>query len=168
MFRPDSYHFITEWAVEGTLCDVASILRDVEAFPRWWRPVYLSATILDPGASDGVGRIVEFKTRGFLPYVLRWRIRVVESREPYGFTCSASGDLIGTGAWDLRQDGTWVRVRLDWRVRARKTVVRLLSFALRPLVARNHAWAMAKGQAGLQAQMRAGIMIDTYGSSSIC
>jgi hypothetical protein len=151
---PSYFEFVTEWTVEGDLVDVVSIFKEVEAFPRWWRPVYISAKIVDPGEPDGVGRTVEFTTRGFLPYVLRWFIRVVESREPYGFTFDASGDLVGTGVWDLRQDGKYVKIRLDWKVRARKPLVRLFSFPLRSIFSRNHRWAMAKGQEGLQAELR--------------
>ncbi len=147
------YEFVTEWTVEGTLGEVNSVLKDVEAFPRWWRPVYLSSRITDPGEPDGVGRQVEFLTRGFLPYVLRWQLRVIESREPYGFTFCASGDLIGVGAWELRPDGSGVKLRLDWKVRVHKAVVKMLSFLLRPLISKNHAWAMAKGQRGLQAEI---------------
>jgi hypothetical protein len=149
-----SYEFVTEWTVQGTLGEVSSILKDVEAFPRWWRPVYISATVLDAGDQHGVGRLVALATRGFLPYVLRWQLRVVESREPYGFTVRASGDLVGVGVWDLRQDGTCVKLQLDWIVSVQKTVVRLLSFVMRPVFSKNHAWAMAKGEIGLQAEIR--------------
>jgi hypothetical protein len=149
-----SYKFVTEWTVQGTLSEVSSVLKDVEAFPRWWRPVYISATIQHPGDHRGVGKVVELATRGFLPYVLRWQLRVIESREPYGFTVCASGDLMGVGVWELRQDGTCVKLRLDWTVSVQKTVVRLLSFVLRPVFSRNHAWAMAKGGIGLQAEIR--------------
>jgi hypothetical protein len=154
MSRRSDYEFLTEWTVEGDIVEVAAVLKDVEAFPRWWRPVYRAAKIVDPGEQNGAGRIVEFTTRGFLPYVLRWNIEVVESREPQGFTFRASGDLLGAGSWELRQDGKYVRIRLDWQVRAEKTVIRVSSFALRSVFSRNHLWAMAKGEEGLQAELR--------------
>lgn len=148
------YRFDTEWTVEGDLPEVASVLKDVEAFPGWWRPVYLSAKIVDPGQLDGLGRTVEFTTRGFLPYVLRWLVAVVESNEPNGFAFRTSGDLAGEGIWELRQDGERVRIRLQWQVCARKTVVRQFSFVLRSLFSRNHRWAMARGEEGLQAELK--------------
>jgi len=154
MSRRSDYEFLTEWTVEGDILEVAAVLKDVEAFPRWWRPVYRTAKIVDPGEHDGTGRIVKFTARGFLPYVLRWIIQVVESREPHGFTFRASGDLEGTGVWDLEQDGRYVKIRIDWRVRARKTIIRVSSFALRSVFSRNHLWAMAKGEEGLQAELR--------------
>jgi hypothetical protein len=154
MSRRSDYEFLTEWTVEGDIVEVAAVLKDVEAFPNWWRPIYRAAKIVDPGDPDGTGRIVEFTTRGFLPYVLRWSIEVVESREPHGFTFRASGDLAGMGVWALRQDGKYVKVHMDWRVRAEKTVIRVSSFALRSVFSRNHLWAMAKGEEGLQAELR--------------
>jgi hypothetical protein len=147
------FEFVTDWSVEGTLAMVNCILKDVESFPRWWRPVYISARMVEPGESDGVGRRVQFTTRGFLPYVLHWDLRVVQSHEPYGFTFASSGDLAGLGAWKLRQDQNRVRLQLRWNVRAEKTAVRAISMISRRLIAKNHAWAMAKGQEGLAAEI---------------
>jgi hypothetical protein len=50
-----SYNFVTEWTVQGTLGEVSSILKDVEGFPRWWRPVDISATVLDAGDQQAWG-----------------------------------------------------------------------------------------------------------------
>jgi hypothetical protein len=147
------FEFVTEWSVEGTLAEVNSILKNVESFPLWWRPVYISAIVTDPGESDGTGRRVQFTTRGFLPYVLRWQLRVMQSREPLGFTFSASGDLVGVGIWELRPDENRVKLRLEWKVRPQKAAVRALSFISRWVISKNHAWAMAKGHAGLQAEI---------------
>jgi hypothetical protein len=147
------FEFVTEWSVEGTLAEVNSILQNVESFPLWWRPVYISAIVTRPGEPDGTGRRVQFATRGFLPYVLRWQLRVTQSREPLGFTFRASGDLVGVGIWQLRPDESRVKLRLDWKVRPQKAVVRALSLVSRRLISKNHAWAMRKGQEGLQAEI---------------
>jgi hypothetical protein len=159
------FEFVTEWTVDGTLAEVNSVLKNVEGFPRWWRPVYISARIADPGEPNGVGRRVEFATRGFLPYVLHWQLRVMQSREPFGFTFGASGDLVGVGVWDLRPDGTRVKLRLDWKVRAHKAVIGVISFISRSMISRNHAWAMAKGQGGLQAEILRQRLVSARSSS---
>ena len=36
-------------------------------------------------------------------------------------------------------------ITFDWKIRADKTLLRLLSFLLKPVFAANHRWAMAKG-----------------------
>ncbi|MDX1547521.1 MAG: SRPBCC family protein, partial [Rhodothermales bacterium] len=132
------YHFVTRWRVEGAVEDVSSVLEDAEALVRWWPSVYLGVEVLEPGDADGVGKVVRLHTRGRLPYTLRWKFRVTESRKPHGWTLVAWGDFIGRGVWTFTQDGPGVDVLYDWRVRADKPLLRRLSFLLKPLFAYNH------------------------------
>ena len=92
-------------------------------------------------------------TRGFLPYVLRWRILITGSRDPFGFDFSASGDLVGQGEWTFRQSEQQVDVELYWKVSIEKAVLKQLSPVLKPLLVRNHRWAMSCGKRGLQAEV---------------
>ena len=50
----NSYHFITEWRVEGTCGEVADVLGDPVALPRWWPSVYLG--VEETRAARFVGR----------------------------------------------------------------------------------------------------------------
>jgi hypothetical protein len=143
----------TRWTVAGRLDEVAAIFRDVEAFPLWWRPVFLKAAIVEHGSADGKGRVADLTTRGFLPYVLRWRILITGSREPFGFDFCASGDLVGCGEWKFRQAERHVDIELHWKVTIEKAVLRQLSPVLKQLLVRNHRWAMACGKRGLQTEM---------------
>jgi len=38
----NEYHFITHWRVEGTINEVADILKAADELPRWWPSVYLN------------------------------------------------------------------------------------------------------------------------------
>ena len=105
----------------GTIEEVADILRNVERLPQWWGAVYLSAAIVEPGDEDGIGRVVAFHSRGWLPYTLRWRGRVVEANRPHHWTIDATGDLVGRGVWTLTQQGPVARIAYDWRVLVEKT-----------------------------------------------
>ena len=49
-----------------------------------------------------------------------------------------------------------VEVTYDWRVRARKPLLRSLSWLLKPLFAANHRWAMARGAESLALELRRG------------
>ncbi|HVE87355.1 MAG TPA: SRPBCC family protein [Myxococcales bacterium] len=149
----NEYEFITRWRVRGTAQEVSDILEDAESLPRWWPSVYLDVKVLNPERGSGVGRRVELHTRGWLPYTLRWSFRIVESRPPEGFVLEADGDFVGRGEWTLRQDGEQVDVIYDWRIRADKPLLRWLSFALKPLFAWNHRWAMARGEESLRAEL---------------
>jgi hypothetical protein len=156
MTTPNEYAFLTRWNVPGDIHTVATILEDIESLPRWWPAVYLDVRTLEPGGPGGVGKLVALHTTGWLPYTLRWRLRVIASRSPYGFSIAADGDLVGRGEWTLEAAGDVVRVVYDWRVRADKPLVRRFSWALRPLFAANHRWAMARGRdsLGLEVQRR--------------
>jgi hypothetical protein len=143
------YHFVTNWRVEGTCGEVADVLGDPLSLSRWWPSVYLDVTELRPPGADGLGRRVSLHTKGWLPYTLRWEFEVVDSRYPAGFTIVANGDFEGVGVWTFVQNGPFVDVRYDWRIRAEKPILRTLSFLLKPVFSANHRWAMARGEESL-------------------
>jgi hypothetical protein len=151
---PDNdYHFVTRWRVPGTVQEVADILFDAADLGRWWPSVYLDVRELNPGDERGVGKEIALFTKGWLPYTLRWSFRVVEQHFPYGFTIEAFGDFVGRGVWTLAQDGPWVDIVYDWKIRADKPLLRWLSPLLRPLFEANHRWAMAKGEESLRLEL---------------
>lgn len=147
------YHFISRWRVEGTCEEVSDVLKDVESLRRWWPATYLDVQVLEEGDANGVGKLVSLHTKGYLPYSLRWQFRVTESRYPYGSTLQAIGDLQGRGIWTFKQDGLLVDITYDWKVHARKPIVRALSLLLRPLLASNHQYAMRRGEESLKLEL---------------
>ena len=149
----NSYQFLSRWRVEGTCGEVADILGDPLAFARWWPAVYLSVDEVQPPDANGVGRCVRFRTKGWLPYTLTWESEIVESRYPHGFALVASGDFDGRGVWTFEQDGRFVNIAYDWRLRAEKPLLRNLSFLFRPLFEANHRWAMAQGEESLTLEL---------------
>ena len=65
------------------------------------------------------------------------------------------GDLRGTGTWTLTPAGDdRTHVRFDWRVFADRPFLRVLTPVLRPVFRWNHAWAIARAQAGLEPYAR--------------
>ena len=137
----------------GAIEDVAAVLADATDLPRWWPAVYLDVRRLAEGDAGGVGAEFDLYTRGWLPYTLRWQFRVTEADPPHGFALEAWGDFVGRGVWTLTQAGADVEVIYDWRLRADKPLLRRLSFALKPVFAANHRWAMAKGEASLRLEL---------------
>src|SRR5579871_5462991 len=114
------YHFVTRWRIEATIEEVSDVLRDVLGLPRWWPSVYLDVKELAPGDANGVGRVLELFTKGWLPYTLRWRFRVTESDRPRRWAIDAEGDFVGRGVWTLVQDGPIADVTYDWTISAKK------------------------------------------------
>jgi hypothetical protein len=149
----NDYHFITDWRVEGSINEVADILKDAEGLPRWWPSVYIDVKTLEPGDENGVGKVVDLYTKGWLPYTLRWQFRVTESRYPYGFSLEAWGDFNGRGIWTLEQTGSAVNITYDWKIRADKRLLSALSFLFKPIFSANHRWAMERGEQSLELEL---------------
>jgi hypothetical protein len=148
----NDYHFVTRWRVKATLEEVARIIADGPGLPRWWPAVYLDVQELEPGDERGLGRVIGLYTKGWLPYRLRWQFRVVEITAR-GFTLEAWGDFVGRGIWTFEQDGEWVVITYDWKIRADKAVLRRFSFIMKPIFSANHHWAMAKGEESLKLEL---------------
>jgi len=149
----NEYHFITHWRVQGTAREVFEILADAPDLSRWWPAVYLDVQQVQPGDSQGVGKVVSLYTKGWLPYTLRWQFRVTEANPPYGFSLEAWGDFVGRGIWTFEQADEWLNITYDWRIRADKPLLRSLSFIFKPIFAANHRWAMAKGEESLRLEL---------------
>jgi hypothetical protein len=148
----NDYHFITHWRVQGTLEEIAEVLADARELPRWWPSVYLEVRELEPGDERGLGKVIDLYTKGWLPYTLRWQFRVSEVGER-SLTIEASGDFVGRGIWTFEQDGAWVDVTYDWKIRADKPLLRRFSFLLKPIFAANHHWAMRQGERSLKLEL---------------
>ena len=129
----NEYHFVTRCRVEGTVQEVSDVLGEATSLPRWWPSVYLAVQEIERGGENGVGRVVELHTKGWLPYTLHWFFRVTESRRPFGFSLQAWGDFEGSGVWTFAEDGRFVDITYDWRIRAEKPLLRYLSFVLKPI-----------------------------------
>lgn len=149
----NDYHFITHWSVAGTIEEVVDILSDATNLPRWWPSVYLRVDQLAPGDERGIGRTVSLYTKGWLPYTLRWQVRVSEVNTD-GFSLDASGDFDGRGVWTFTQQGPNADIVYDWRIRADKPMLRRLSFLMKPFFAANHRWAMAQGETSLKLELQ--------------
>jgi hypothetical protein len=149
-----AYHFVTTWRVAGSISEVKAVLGDGMSLPRWWPAVYLRVDQVDAGGPDGLGAVLDLHTKGWLPYTLRWTLRVTEPITDGGFALEASGDLNGTGVWTFDQDGPEVVVTYDWRVSASKPLLRRLGWLLRPAFSANHHWAMRRGEESLRLELR--------------
>ena len=149
----NDYVFLTEWTIDGPRELIYDIMIDGADLPRWWPDVYLSAEADPPNAAPGVGVKLKLHTRGWLPYTLRWTAETVMADRPGGFTITATGDFEGRGIWTFEPVGNRTHVTFDWRLRAEKPILRTLSFALKPLFAWNHRWAMARGYESLQREV---------------
>jgi hypothetical protein len=108
-----------------------------------------------PGGEHNVGAEFDLFTKGWLPYTLRWRLRIVEV-DPYRrfVVEAAGGDFQGRGVWTFRTEGDEVLVDYDWSVEARKPLLRRWSFLFGRIFAWNHRWAMRRGGESLALELQ--------------
>jgi hypothetical protein len=149
----NDYHFVDKWRVEGELKEVADIIDDALALPRWWGSVYFDVKELEPGGEHGVGRLVSLHAGGWLPYTLQINFRTTDSNYPHGFAMDATGDLEGRGVWTFEEDGLFVNVTYDWTIRANKPIIEKFSFLLKPIFRSNHNWTMRRGEESLKLEL---------------
>lgn len=151
------YHLSTRWVVRAPIEQVWEAIVDTQAWPDWWKGV-VSAEVLDPGAADGIGRRVRYAFRSALPYTLSFDIVLREVRRPRLLLGDASGDLEGTGRWDLIEDGGVTTLACTWHVRTTGAAMSALTPLLRPAFVWNHHLVMRWGAEGLARRLDAPLL----------
>jgi Polyketide cyclase / dehydrase and lipid transport len=156
MMKTASYHFITNWQVEATCEEVYNTLKGTDDLARWWPSVYLDVAVREKGDKDGLGKVVELYTKGWLPYTLVWQFRVtdIDPATHSGFALEALGDFVGRGVWTFEQEGIMCNISYDWKIEATKPILKYLSFIMKPLFSANHLWAMRKGLESLKLELK--------------
>jgi uncharacterized protein YndB with AHSA1/START domain len=139
----------TRWVVAAPIDSVWRVLHDVQAWPSWWRYVR-AVRVLQRGDADGVGARRRFVWATRLPYDIAFDMRTTRVERPRLLEGEASGDLNGSGRWQLRRARGGTLLRYEWRVRADKAWMRWLAPLLRPVFVWNHNAVMRAGEAGLR------------------
>jgi hypothetical protein len=154
MMKSTEYQFVSCWLVDATPEVVYEIITDSARLTTWWPAVYLDLKVLEKGDANGKNKLVELYTKGWLPYTLRWKFRVLETVKPYKVSIEAIGDFIGGGKWTFEPYEDGCKVIYDWRIEAKKPFLRRMSWLLKPAFKANHLWAMRKGEESLKLEIR--------------
>lgn len=141
------YRFLSTWKVPAPIDEVYDVVGDTLRYPEWWGDVFLR--VEGDEGPPRPGRRASVFARGFLPYRIRWSGVVTKADRPNGFAIALSGDFDGSGIWRLAPDGEGTSAELDWRPEVNKPLIRYLTPILRPIFAKNHYWAMDRGQQGI-------------------
>jgi Polyketide cyclase / dehydrase and lipid transport len=154
MTNTSQYHFITNWQVNAKSSEVYEIISDSNRLTEWWPSVYLDVKVLEKGGEGGLSKLVELYTKGWLPYTLRWKFRVVKVGKPNTLEIEAIGDFIGGGKWIFEEDGNGIcNITYDWKIEATKPILKKLSWLMKPAFSANHLWAMRKGEQSLKLEI---------------
>lgn len=101
------------------------------------------------GRPDGIGQKATSRWQGPLGYSLEIAIEAVERVEPNRLKGIASGDLRGSGSWDLTAADGWTTVCFRWDVSPTRPWMVVLVPVARPLFVRGHDHVMEGGAEGL-------------------
>jgi uncharacterized protein YndB with AHSA1/START domain len=142
------YHFRTEIRIDAAPGQVWTVLEDPTAWPAWWRWL-LRAQLLEPGRDDGLGARYRFQFKTALPYTLSFESETVRMSPPSLWEARVSGELAGTGAWEVTEQGGGSLIRYTWLVATTKRWMNLLAPVARPAFSWNHALIMRDFATGL-------------------
>jgi hypothetical protein len=128
----------------ATADEVAAVLADIEAYPRWWPQIRSVRRVTRERAAVEI--------RSLLPYTLRFDLvgepATSGQRE---FLAEMRGDLLGWSRWKIEQQGgDIVRIRFHERAVVEKLGLALLEPVARPAFEFNHGVMMRAGERGLR------------------
>jgi hypothetical protein len=147
------YSFATKWTFNFPIHEVWQVIGDICRYPEIWSD--FRRVKVRVGDGRAVGSIIDAETRGRLPYSLNYTLEVVESDEPHHVLLKSTGDLVGTGRWELRENGpTETRVTYYWKVATTNPILNLLAPLFKGALARNHDEVMARGYDAFSNELR--------------
>jgi hypothetical protein len=142
------YQFETVWRLRAPIDAVWQAIFESEKWPQWWQGV-VQADQLAKGDASGVGTRQRFVWRSKLPYSLAFEMQTTRVEPPKLLEGQATGELEGTGLWELSEFGGLTTAHYTWRVKTTRSWMNLLAPVLRPAFAWNHDYVMAQGAKGL-------------------
>ncbi len=142
------YAFVTTWRIEAPIERVWDAIYHADRWPSWWKGVE-SVVEVAAGDKDGVGSVRRYTWKSRLPYRLIFEMRATKVERPAALEGKATGELEGTGRWQLSQDGTITTARYFWNVHTTQAWMNLLAPIARPIFAWNHDVIMRQGGEGL-------------------
>ena len=125
-----------------------------ENWPGWWRGV-VEVSEVKQGDDLGVGSIRRYKWKSLLPYTLIFNVETVRVEPMAVIEGLASGDLEGSGVWNIWEEGDVTVARYDWQVNTSKPWMNVIAPVAKPLFKWNHDIIMGWGAEGLSKRLNA-------------
>ncbi len=160
------YSFVTTWKFDAPIQAVWNAVADAERYPEWWKYV-VSVERISPGDEQGVGAIGRTTWRTALPYTLSFEGRVTRVEPPHLLEGVATGELEGTGRWELSEDASGTTVRYEWKVRTTRPWMNFVVPLLRPAFVWNHDVLMTEGGEALARRLGARLLQNESGDAAL-
>ena len=148
------YAFFSVWKLAAPIQRVWDAIASPRHYPAWFRYVTAAETV-HPGDAAGLGAVTRTRWTTALPYGFVFDARTTRAERPYLLEQTATGDLAGTGRWELSEDAGVTTARYAWTVHTTKPWMQLLAPLAGPAFRWNHAVLMRAGGAGLAGHLGA-------------
>lgn len=153
------YKLITIWRINAPIETAWNAIYHSELWPVWWCGVE-SVIEIQKGDKQGVGSIRRYVWKSILPYRLTFDAQTVRVDPPFLLKGLTTGELAGTGLWQLSQEGCETVIRYYWNIQTTQRWMQWLEPIARPLFIWNHNIIMHRGAEGLA--KRLGVSVTEY------
>lgn len=150
----EKYFFVTRWQIKAQVKQVWDAIYESTQWPQWWKGVEDVKVIEENDATDMNG-VREYTWKSVLPYLLKFKMQLVERKEPLYMRGIAFGELEGEGIWTFEQRGNITYIQYNWNIVTNKAWMNYFSFLLKLLFKYNHNVVMRWGAEGLAKKLNA-------------
>ncbi len=151
-FAQKPYHFISKWQLKAPRAEVWQVINHSTQWREWWKSIE-QAEELYVGDSSGIGNIRSYTIKSPIGYRLHFHLELTRREPDSVLQGSATGDLIGTGAWYFQEKDSITTVLIHWDVVPTIAWMNRFRFLLSPVLKWNHAQVMKIGAKGLAKKM---------------
>jgi hypothetical protein len=135
------YRFVTRWQFEAPIQAVWDAVSDLFTYPKWF-PYFSDVSVTNRGGPDDIGSVYRVKVSTKLPYSLAFDLETVRREPPRLLDAKSTGQLEGSGIWELSEQGMVTTAVYHWNVRTTRRWMNASAPLLRPLFVWNHGKLM--------------------------
>lgn len=157
------YAFVTTASFTAPQARLFDALMEVDTWLNGWKAIE-DVRRLSDGETDGLGQRFRATVRAVAPYTLTCEVTTTEAQRPHLIEWRVTGDLEGTGRWDLGATPEGTRATYHWTVATTKMWMNLLAPVARPFFEWNHNAIMRSGMQTL-ARAAGGELVDLGATS---
>ena len=146
------FRFKNEWHLQAPIPVVWDKLSDIESWPQWWT-AFRKSMVRITGTARQPTLLVNCEVQGVIPLTIRFCLELTNFHAPHLIKFKSSGDLVGSGEFQLGPVDGATRVTVRWDVRGKGFALSMLSaFPLTRILLRwNHELIMKSGHRALRA-----------------